>query len=76
MTGAELRAHRKAAGLSQIELACRAGVGRQTIQYWEAKAEVDRRGWALDRIRGALGLPVYRHRYARARSWGLIPASA
>jgi transcriptional regulator with XRE-family HTH domain len=70
-TGPELRAHRKAAGLSQIELARRAGVGRQAIQYWEARAEVNRRGWALDRIREALGLPVYRHRYARARPWGL-----
>lgn len=62
--GAELRAHRRAAALSQVQLAALAGVGRQTVQYWEAKPLLHR-GWGLTRILGALGLPDIRHRYAR-----------
>ena len=43
MTGAELPAHRKAAGLSQSELAKRVGVSRDTVGYWEAKEVVPTR---------------------------------
>jgi transcriptional regulator with XRE-family HTH domain len=71
MTGADLRVHRKAAGLSQIELARRAGVGRQAVQYWERKAEADTRRGAPRRFCKALGLPHYYTPNARARAWGL-----
>ena len=37
MTGAELSAQRKTAGLSQVELARRVGVGCHEARYWEAK---------------------------------------
>jgi DNA-binding transcriptional regulator YiaG len=40
MTGADLHKHRKAAGLTQIDLARLAGVGRHAVQYWETKAVV------------------------------------
>ena len=59
MTGAELAAIRKAAGLSQTELAQRAGIGRHAVSYWECKAEVDLRAWAIARMRQALTLPEY-----------------
>lgn len=59
MTGSQLRHHRKSAGLSQHALARRAGVSRDAVRYWEAKAEVDARGWAPRRFFNALGLMVY-----------------
>lgn len=71
MTGAELRAHRRAAGMSQSALAQRAEVSREAVRYWEAKPEVDPFGWAPRRIFVALGLgniPAYN---ARARPWGV-----
>ncbi|MDA3876439.1 MAG: helix-turn-helix transcriptional regulator [Halothiobacillus sp.] len=63
MTGAELAQLRKAAGLSQIELARRAGIGRHAVQYHEAREQIDLRGWAIGRIRAVLGVeavPDYR----------------
>lgn len=50
MTGAELAAIRKAAGLSQRTLAKLAGIGHHAVSYWERKSEVDRRSWAVKRI--------------------------
>ena len=75
MTGAELRALRKAAGLSQATLARRAAIGRHAVSYWECRQDVDLRGWAVRRMLLALGvdpLPVYSRSNARARAWGLI----
>lgn len=46
MTGEELKAHRKNAGLSQRELAEAAGVHRCTVVYWEGKPNVDLIGHA------------------------------
>ena len=72
MTGAELRAARKAAGLSQIELANRAGIGRQSVQYHESRDVIGLRGWAIGRIRAVLGadaVPDYVDHYARGRAW-------
>ncbi|WP_246045546.1 helix-turn-helix transcriptional regulator [Rubellimicrobium roseum] len=56
MTGAELRAHRRAAGLSQEELARRAGVTRDTVHYWEAKPRVNLHQMAPRRFVEVLGL--------------------
>lgn len=56
MTGAELAAIRKTAGLSQAELGSRAGIGRHAVSYWECKPQVDRRAWAVKRISDVLGL--------------------
>lgn len=70
MTGAELRAHRKAAGLSQKSLAEHAGVCRETVQYWESKAEVPAWGVAPQRFREVLGLGQHDVTCARTRRWG------
>ena len=71
MTGAELRAHRKAAGLSQVELAKRAGVARGAVGYWEAKAVVPTRYGAPGRFCDVLGLPYYANSNAHARGRSL-----
>ena len=74
MTGAELRAHRKAAGLTQQSLAKLAGIGRDAVSYWECKASIDLRGWAVRRMLTALGVAPdagFLHQNARARGWGL-----
>ena len=73
MTGAELRRHRKAAGLSQSVLAQRAGIGRHAVSYWECKAEIDPRGWAVKCMAKVLNLklPDKVAHYARAGGWGL-----
>lgn len=57
MTGKELAAIRKRAGLSQTELAQRAGIGRHAVSYWERKARVDRKSWAIKRVGKVLALP-------------------
>ena len=57
MTGAELAAIRKAAGLSQGALARRVGIGRHAVMYWETRPVVDRRAWAVQRIAAVLTLP-------------------
>jgi DNA-binding XRE family transcriptional regulator len=70
LTGAELRAARKAAGLTQVALAERVAVSRDTVQYWEAKPVICRWG-AGKRMAEALGLRVYWHSNARAGGWGI-----
>ncbi|HRO15346.1 MAG TPA: helix-turn-helix transcriptional regulator [Paracoccus sp. (in: a-proteobacteria)] len=57
--GAELAARRKAAGLTQRQLAAKAGIGRPAVQYWEAAPHLDPRGWAVARMAGALGWVVW-----------------
>lgn len=57
MTGEELAAIRKAAGLSQTELARRVGIGRHAVSYWECKAKVDPYAWAVRRMEEVLDLP-------------------
>ena len=72
MTGAELRALRKAAELSQATLARRAEIGRHAVSYWECREDVDLHGWAVRRMLSALGadpLPVYSRTNARAGMW-------
>lgn len=59
MTGRELAALRRAAGLSQCALARQVGIGRDAVSYWERKAEVDLSGWAVKRMRQVLALPEY-----------------
>ncbi|MEI4471508.1 helix-turn-helix transcriptional regulator [Frigidibacter sp. MR17.24] len=57
MTGAELAAIRKAAGLSQTELGKRVGIGRHAVSYWETKDRVDPYAWAVRRMEEVLDLP-------------------
>ena len=67
MTGAELAPLRKAVGLSQSELAQRAGIGRHAVIYWKCKPQVDRHSWAVDRMAGVVGLPDLPPRMIAAR---------
>ena len=71
MTGADLRAHRKAAGLSQIELAMRADVSRHTVQYWEQKPFIKPWEATPKRFGDLMGLPYFQTTDARTRVWGL-----
>lgn len=50
MTGRELAAFRRRAGLSQAALARRIGVSRQTVSYWERKLALDGREPTLQRF--------------------------
>lgn len=67
MTGAELAAIRKSAGLSQTDLARRVGIGRHAVSYWECKPTVDRRAWAVQRMAKVLPLPAVPERFANDR---------
>lgn len=73
LTGADLRARRKAAGLTQETLARLAGCRRGAVAYWESKAQLDLRGALPRRLCEWVGLydneSSTRER-ARA-SWGL-----
>lgn len=46
-TGAELKAARKAGGLSQTALGTKAGISRHAVSYWECRESVDPRSWAV-----------------------------
>ncbi len=70
MTGAELRAARKAAKITQADLAKRVGVSRDTVQYWEAKAQIGWHGaWRL--MAEVLGLRINPPTIARAGGWAV-----
>lgn len=71
MTGAELRAYRKAAGLTQIELAMRADVSRHTVQYWERKPFIKPWEATPKRFGDIMGLPYFQATNARTRARGL-----
>ena len=70
ITGADLRAARKAAKISQADLAKRAGVCRDTVQYWEAKPQIGRKS-AGERMAEALGLRINWKPTARAGARGI-----
>lgn len=69
MTGAELAAIRKSAGLSQTALAMRAGIGRHAVSYWECKAQVDLYAWSVQRMAEVLILPLPPPITIAAPSW-------
>lgn len=55
LTGKELAALRRRAGMSQASLAQRVGISRQTVSYWEGKPALDGRAATLTKIAYALG---------------------
>lgn len=77
MTGNDLKALRIAAGLSRRALADLAEVHHDTVRYWERKARVDLRGWAVERILKALGKGglVQRHTFPARPMLGVFPHS-
>ncbi len=73
LTGVELRGCRKAANLTQAELARRAGFARDAVCYWEGKDRVPLRSGAPAAFAKVLGLSEnagFSRLYTRARSWG------
>lgn len=73
ITGIDLRKARKAANLTQVDFAQQAEIGRHAVSYWECKAVVPLRGWAVQRMVAVLGadrLKVYPASNARAGGWG------
>lgn len=76
MTGSELAKLRKAAGLSQVELARRVGIGRHAVSYWEAKSLIDLRGWAVRKMAQVLPLPVFCGSIRARTGWGVTLSRA
>ena len=76
LTGAELAAARKAAGLSQTALGTKAGISRHAVSYWECRPAIDPRAWAVRRMAEAepqiLALLQAWRTSTRAREMGLI----
>jgi len=58
MIGSELRAARKAQGLSLRELARRSGITHRAAAYWEAKERLELNGHAVQRMAKALGIAL------------------
>jgi transcriptional regulator with XRE-family HTH domain len=52
-SGADLKAARKAGGLPQAALGAKAGISRHAVSYWECRATVDPRSWAVKRMADA-----------------------
>lgn len=73
MTGAELAAIRRTAGLSQIQLARRVGIGRHAVSYWENRPVVDLRAWAVQRMAEVLQLPDFATPLRTRTGWGVSP---
>lgn len=73
-SGDWLKSLRKSAGLSQAQLAAKAGIGREAVSYWERTPAVDLRGWAPKRMLHALGEDPLRHfrTSTRAREYGVL----
>ena len=67
----ELAQIRKAAGLTQSQLAALAGIGRHAVSYWEGKAAIDPNGWAMSRIAAVLTLTSFCTPIRARTSWGL-----
>jgi transcriptional regulator with XRE-family HTH domain len=57
-TGNDLRAAREAKGWGLRELARRAGITHRAVAYWEARASLDPRGYAVKRMADALGITL------------------
>lgn len=57
-TGADLRAAREAKGRGLRELARRAGITHRAVAYWEARASLDPRGYAVKRMGDVLGVTL------------------
>lgn len=74
MTGKELAQLRKAAGLTQSQLAKQVHIGRHAVSYWECKDIVDLRSWAVTRMREVLDVPYFRTT-TRTRVMGSYPLS-
>ncbi len=71
LSGTDLQAERSAAGLTQQQLADKAGVHVQTVRYWEGQKHREENGGmfstALDRMADAMDIPPLFEGYAIRR---------
>lgn len=75
MTGDEIRAHRKALGLSPKNLALRANISCSSVKYWDQKAGINSKCRVVKRIALALadsGSKAFLKQYARTGG-GVLP---
>ncbi|MCE8526930.1 helix-turn-helix transcriptional regulator [Ruegeria pomeroyi] len=73
-SGAELRAARIEAGLSQRELVRRAGLPHKAVHYWESKQRLDPTTYGIRAIFRVLGVVVGEFAQIKTRAfWGLRP---
>lgn len=75
-TGADLRTHRKAAGLTQADLARLAGCTRESVQYWEGKAALSAHSALLCRLCALVGMRGFETSMRTHVGWGVTQASA
>jgi transcriptional regulator with XRE-family HTH domain len=80
MTGADLRDHRRAKGLTQTALADLAGCRRGAVAYWERKQVLDRKSALVRRLGRIVGMYDYetctRTRVHTRAGWGVTPDAA
>ena len=79
VTGRDLAAQRRRAGMTQAELAKTADIGRHAVGYWEGKRQVDGTAWAVQRMAAVLGPllpdPALTDRERLAQLTGGVPVS-
>jgi transcriptional regulator with XRE-family HTH domain len=68
LSGQELAALRRGAGLTQVQLAQTAGIGRHAVSYWESRAKVNPWSWAPKRMLDVLGVKVVPHSNTTTRT--------
>lgn len=68
LSGRQLAALRRAAGANQTELARAAGIGRNTVSYWENKHTISRSSISVKRMCEALGISI-QHDPSTIVSW-------
>ena len=61
LSGQELAAIRREAGMTQTQLARAAGIGRHAVSYWEQKPSADAWGWAPRQMFEVLAIRVVPH---------------
>ncbi|MCF7700922.1 helix-turn-helix domain-containing protein [Loktanella sp. M215] len=77
MTGAELQALRRAAGINQADMGTKIGCTRHSVSYWECKGLLPRHAvrWGIPaKMLQAMGHPLPDYRtHTRARGDGVLP---
>lgn len=75
LTGQTIQEARQKTKMNQTEFGKSIGVSRHTISYWEKKSSIEAGRYGprgtLEKIFGALNLPIFFQSNARARGWGI-----
>jgi transcriptional regulator with XRE-family HTH domain len=76
LASADLRAHRKAAGLTQAALARLAGCAREAVQYWEGQPALSLQSALLCRLCALVGMRGFATSMRAHVGWGLTRDTA